>query len=84
MQQRKHTIDELYRYVFETIDDLRSNKIDINKAAEIRNQIQVAVNMGKLECRYIEVAGGRGSGFMPDGDASMASRGRLRVLEGLK
>lgn len=81
MSEKKHTLDELYGYVFETIDDLKADKIDINKAAEIRNQIQTAVNVGKLECRYIEVAGGVGSRFISQQKEPLASRDRLRMID---
>ena len=81
MHELKYSIRDLYRHVFETIDDLKADKITIDKAAEIRNQIQTAVNTGKLECRFIEIAGGRGSGFISQEDEPIASRGRLRMID---
>ena len=79
--ERKHSIHDLYRHVFETIEDLKADKITIDKAAEIRNQVQTAVNTGKLECRFIEIAGGRGSGFISEDSEPIATRSRLRVLD---
>lgn len=79
--QTKYTIHDLYHHLFETMEDLKADKITIDKAAEIRNLVQTVVNTGKLECRFIEIAGGRGSGFISEDSEPLAPRHRLRMID---
>lgn len=79
MAEAKYTVNDLYRHLFETIDELRANKIDVAKAESIKNLAQTIVNTGKLECRFIESVGGKGTGFMPD--EMQLTRDRLRLID---
>lgn len=77
MAETKYTLNDLYRHLFETMADLRADKIEVAKAEAIKNLAQVIVNTGKLECRFIDVAGGHGTGFMPERSPNASGGSRL-------
>lgn len=69
MADTTYSINDLYRHLFETIAELRADKIEVAKAEAIKNLAQTIVDTGKLECRFIDVVGGHGTGFMPNKQA---------------
>lgn len=83
MQNTKYTVNDLYRHLFETLADLRANKIDVDKANAVMNLAQTIVNTGKLECKFIDTVGGSGTGFMPD-ERETPPRDRARLINRLK
>ena len=64
-----NTIDDLRQIIGETIKDVRSGKLDADKAKLINDLCKTAVNSAKAENDYMRISGGRGSGFIPDRQA---------------
>lgn len=60
-----NNIENLRESLFETIDLLKSGKIDIDKAKAISDIGQVIINSAKVENEFIKNNGGDGSGFIP-------------------
>lgn len=79
MEQKQYTLNDLYRHLFETLADLRAKKIDVQEANAAANIAQTIINGGKLECKFIDTIGGKGTGFMPD-EHELPSRDRLKLV----
>lgn len=81
-----HTIVDLRRQLFETLQELRDKKnpMDVDRAEAIAHVAQTIVNTGRLECDYLEILGGEGTGFCPDTEPADASRSKdgLRLIDG--
>lgn len=81
-----HDIRDLRRHLFETLEALRDKKepLDIDRAEAIAHVAQTIVNTGRLECDYLEVLGGEGTGFCEEGepDARKPKAEGLRLLNG--
>lgn len=60
----KKNINDLRAILFETMDDLKSGKIDIERAKQIGSIGQVIVNSAIVEVKHIRESGGIGSGFI--------------------
>ena len=60
-----NNIQSLRDSLFETINDLKSGKIDIEKAKTISELSQVIINSTKVEVDFLKVVKGTGSGFFP-------------------
>lgn len=61
------TVQDLREALFETLADLRSGKIDVDKAKAVSEIAQTIVNTAKVEVDYCRVTEQRsGSGFLPD------------------
>lgn len=61
----KNKIEDLRNHLFETIELLKDDEIDIDKAKTIADIAQVIVNSAKVEVDYIRQVGSVGSGFIP-------------------
>jgi cell shape-determining protein MreC len=59
-----HTIADLRRRLFETIDGVRDGSIDIDKAKLVGDLSQVIVNTAKVEVEYLRTTGGGESTFI--------------------
>lgn len=79
MENEGNTINALYRQLFETLNDLRTDKIKIEKANAIANVAQTIINAGKLECKFIDTVGGNGTGFVPK-EEQLPRRESLRLV----
>jgi hypothetical protein len=69
-----YTIADLRRRLFETIDGVRRNTIDLDKAKTISELSQVIVNTAKVEVEYLRATGGEQSAFIgadEQGDPSL-------------
>ena len=58
------TINDLRTHLFDAISDLKSGKIDLEKAKAISDIAQVIVNTAKVEVDHAKVTGSKGSGFL--------------------
>lgn len=58
------TIDDLRTILFDTINQVRSGAMDIEKAKVISELSQVMVNSAKVEVDHAKVTGSKGSGFL--------------------
>ena len=59
-----HTIADLRRRLFETIDGVKAGTIDIEKAKLVGDLRQVIVNTAKVEVDYLRATGGGESTFI--------------------
>lgn len=59
-----HTIDDLRKRLFETIDGVKDGSITIEKAKTIGDLSQVIVNSAKTEVEYLRATGGGESAFI--------------------
>lgn len=60
----KKNIDDLRELLFETIEGVKSGKLDIDRAKMIGELSQVMVNTAKVEVQYAHATGGKGSEFL--------------------
>ena len=79
MENDKNTINALYRHLFDTLADLKADKIKIEKANAIANVAQTIINAGKLECKFIDTVGGPGTGFVPN-EEPLPRRENLKLV----
>lgn len=78
-----HDITDLRRHLFETLEALRDKKdpMDIERAEAIAHVAQTIVNTGRLECDFLEILGGEGTGFCEDAPPGVdTSLSRLRLV----
>ena len=72
------------------IEDLRDkeNPMDIERAKAIAEVAQVLVDSAKAENTFIQIIGGKGSGFIPDIDKQLPpgayQPGQPRLLKGAR
>lgn len=61
------TITELRSELFATLKALRNKEdpLDIDRAKAITDVAQVIINSAKVEVEHLKIAGGNGSGFIP-------------------
>lgn len=63
-----NTIEELRRHLFEELDALKKDeKPNIERAKAVCEVSGKIIESAKVEVDYLKVAGGRGSGFIPQG-----------------
>lgn len=58
------TIEDLRTVLFDTINQVKSGAMDIEKAKVISDLSQVMVNSAKVEVDHAKVTGSKGSGFL--------------------
>ena len=75
----KKNINDLRTILFDTMDDLRSGKIDVERAKQIGSIGQVIVNSAIVEVKHIRESGGIGSGFIESAPSTPAMA-RLSTL----
>ena len=64
----QNNIQSLYDILFSELHDLRSGKVDVAHANAVSNLATSLTKAGELECRFLEINGGTGTGFVPDVD----------------
>lgn len=80
MTDNKPTIEDVYRLVRKSMEELSSKSITSEQANAMANLANAAVNAGKLECKFIDTVGGQGTGFMPDMNAKLPLRERMKLV----
>lgn len=60
----KKTIEDPRSVLFDTIEAVKTNKMDIDRAKTIGDLAQVMVNTAKAEVDFARVTGQKGSGFL--------------------
>lgn len=62
-----HTIDDLRGHLFATLEALRNKEkpMEVERAKAIADIAGVIVETAKVEVKYIDTVGGKGSGFLP-------------------
>jgi hypothetical protein len=70
----KNKIEDLRNHLFATLEALqdKDNPMPLDRAKAISEVAQTIINTAKVEVEFLEVAGGKGSGFIPL-DASVTS-----------
>lgn len=61
----RNKIEDLKDHLFEIIEMLKENDMELDKAKAIADIAQVIVNSAKVEVDFIKVVHGNGSGFIP-------------------
>jgi hypothetical protein len=61
----RNKIEDLRDHLFEIIEMLKDNDMELDKAKAIADIAQVIVNSAKVEVDFIKVVHGNGSGFIP-------------------
>ena len=59
----RNKIEDLRDHLFEIIEMLKENDMELDKAKAIADIAQVIVNSAKVEVDFIKVVHGNGSGF---------------------
>ena len=70
----KNKIEDLRNHLFATLEDLRDKDkpMDLERAETIASVAQVIVNSAKVENDFMKIAGGKGSGFIPENKPALA------------
>ncbi len=58
------TIDDLRAMIFETMQDVKDGRMDIERAKTMGDLAQVVINSAKVEVQYLTSAAGGPSGFL--------------------
>lgn len=69
----QHTIADLRRRLFESIDGVKNGTLDIDRAKIVSDLSQVIVNTAKVEVEYLRATGGGESDFIEAADAADAA-----------
>lgn len=64
----KNNIKALYDIIFDELRDLRAGKTDVSHANAVSNLANSLTKAGELECRFLEINGGTGTGFVPESE----------------
>lgn len=65
-QPPRNNIQDLYNLLFDELRDLRAGKVDVAHANAVSNLATSLTKAGELECRFLEICGGTGTGFVPE------------------
>lgn len=81
----KNKMEDLRNHLFVTLESLldKEKPLEIDRAAAIAKTAQVIVNSAKVEVDYLKIAGGRGTGFIPEQTPAIPASGdrQLRRLK---
>ena len=61
-----HDINAVRDALFDTLKMLKEGTIDLDRAHAINETAQGLINTAKVEVDFMRVAGGRGTGFIPE------------------
>jgi hypothetical protein len=80
----QNKIEHLRNHLFATLEALRDkeNPMDIERAKAISNVANSIIETAKVEVKYLDLVGGKGTGFMADSPALPAPPERPRLLNG--
>ncbi len=71
MTTKTNDVTELRSHLFDALRGLKDKTMDIDHAKAIADVSQTIINSAKVEVDYLRVAGGTGSGFIPDAPAAL-------------
>lgn len=68
-------MEDLRNHLFVTLEALldKEKPLEIERAAAVAKTAQVIVNSAKVEVDYLKIAGGRGTGFIPEKSPELIS-----------
>jgi hypothetical protein len=78
------TIADLRTHLFSALRGLtdKENPMDIERAKAVSDVAQTIINSAKVEVEHLKVAGGKGSGFIPDALPALPGMGADVVHQG--
>lgn len=80
--RESNNIAALYDLLFDELRDLRAGKVDVAHANAVSNLAGSLTKAGELECRFLEINGGTGTGFVPEADEALPPQpGRPRLVK---
>jgi hypothetical protein len=64
-----NTIEDLRKHLFDTLSELKDKEkpLDLERAKAVCDVAGKIIETAKVEVSYLNVVGGRGSGFIPQG-----------------
>jgi hypothetical protein len=64
----KNKISDLRDHLFATLESLRDEDkpMDLDRAKAVAEISQQIINSAKVECEFLEITGGFGTGFIPE------------------
>ena len=77
-----NNVTELRTHLFDALRGLKDKTMDIDRAKAIADVSQTIINSAKVEVDYLRVAGGTGSGFIPDAPPALTGAGPDVVHQG--
>lgn len=60
-----NNIEDLREHLFDTLKGLKDKSMDVDRAKAICEVSKQIIDTAKVEVGYLNVAGGKGSGFIP-------------------
>lgn len=80
----QNKIEHLRNHLFATLEALRDkeNPMDIERAKAISNVANSIIETAKVEVKYLDLVGGKGTGFMADAPALPAQAQAPRLVNG--
>ncbi|CAI9009930.1 MULTISPECIES: hypothetical protein [Burkholderia] len=72
-----NTIEDLRTHLFETLTALRDkdHPMEIERAQAIAEVAQVVINSAKVEVEHVKIVGGKGTGFIKEGNLPLGVTG---------
>lgn len=74
----KNKIEDLRDHLFEMLEQLKDPKakVDLERMRLGMSVAQTIINSAKVEVEFLEVTGGKGSGFIPEQPKTLPSAGQ--------
>lgn len=78
-----NTITDLRGHLFDTLRALKdpANPMDIERAKAVADVAQTIINSAKVEVEHLKIAGGKGSGFIPEASKNPALPDGTHVVD---
>lgn len=78
-----NNIETLREHLFDTLKGLKDKSMDVDRAKAICDVSKQIIDTAKVEVGYLNVAGGKGSGFIPDGSPRLTGNNGAPVRAAL-
>lgn len=78
----KNKIEDLRNHLFATLEALRDkdNPMDIERAKAVSNVANSIIETAKVEVKYLELTGGKGTGFISETPSLPAAGAQPRLV----
>lgn len=78
-----NTITDLRGHLFDTLRALKdpAKPMDIERAKAVADVAQTIINSAKVEVEHLKIAGGKGSGFIPEAPKNPALPDGTSVID---
>lgn len=80
----KNKIEDLRNHLFATLEALQDEDkpMDIERARAVAQVSQQIIESAKVEVKFMETVGGKGSGFIPESPRVPTAPGRVMRING--